>query len=349
MRGGLISCILFFLVVTANAQVGGSHTYQFLNLPNAARVAALGGKMLAVKDNDLNLSYHNPALLNASMDQQMVLNFVGYFSGIKYGYLSYSRSVEELGNFAAGVHYVNYGRFQEANADGTITGEFGASEYAFNLIYSKTIDSLFTIGINLKPIVSVFERYTSFGLAADIGASYHSEEGLFSAAVVARNIGSQIKTYHSGEFEPIPFEILASISQKMRYAPFRIHLIFHHLEKFDLSYDLPQTNNSFFDPSDDNAGSRKLENFADNVLRHFIAGVEFTPIENLYLRLGYNYQRRQELKINTRAGTAGFSWGFGVRISKFHISYGRATYHLAGASNHFSVSTHLDDFYRKAH
>ena len=43
----------------------------------------------------------------------------------------------------------------------------------------------------------------------------------------------------------------------------------------------------------------------------------------------------------------GFSWGFGIKISKFHFSYGRATYHLAGGSNHFSLSTNLSDFYHK--
>jgi hypothetical protein len=42
----------------------------------------------------------------------------------------------------------------------------------------------------------------------------------------------------------------------------------------------------------------------------------------------------------------GFSYGFGIKISKFHLSYGRATYHLAGASNHFSISTNFSSFYK---
>ena len=42
----------------------------------------------------------------------------------------------------------------------------------------------------------------------------------------------------------------------------------------------------------------------------------------------------------------GFSWGFGIRISKFHLNYGRASYHLAGASNHFSITTDLSSFSR---
>ncbi len=81
-------------------------------------------------------------------------------------------------------------------------------------------------------------------------------------------------------------------------------------------------------------------------MRHLIFGVEFIPFENFYLRAGYNYQRRQELKISSRVAMVGFSYGFGIKISKFHLSYGRATYHLAGASNHFSISTNFSSFYK---
>ena len=57
-------------------------------------------------------------------------------------------------------------------------------------------------------------------------------------------------------------------------------------------------------------------------MRHLIFGIEFIPLDNFYLRAGYNYQRRQELKISNRTAMVGFSWGFGIRISKFHLSYG---------------------------
>jgi hypothetical protein len=92
---------------------------------------------------------------------------------------------------------------------------------------------------------------------------------------------------------------------------------------------------------------RKIEKIADITMRHLIFGVEFFPVKSFYLRAGYDYQRRQELKIATHTSTVGFSWGFGLSISRFQISYGRATYHLAGASNHFSVATDLSAFYRK--
>ena len=70
-------------------QIGGSGVYEFLNLPTSGIVASLGGKVNALPDNDLNLVFHNPSLLNPEMDNQLVLNYVNYFADINFGYLSY--------------------------------------------------------------------------------------------------------------------------------------------------------------------------------------------------------------------------------------------------------------------
>jgi hypothetical protein len=344
------SLLLFALFLSLNAysQIGGTYTYAFLNLPNAARAASLGGKIVAIPDDDLNLPFHNPALLSDEMDSHLVLNYVNYFADVNYGYASYAKSYKNLGRFAAGIHYINYGKFTAADEFGTKTGTFNASEYALNLIYSKTIDSVFHLGLNLKPIYSIFESYNSFGLAADIGLTYHKPNDFFMAGIVIKNIGTQIVSYYDGNREPLPFEIQAGISQRLQYAPFRFSLLLQHLQKFDLTYNSPLDPN---DPIDPFTGSpvkeNKLELLGDKLMRHLILGVEFIPGENFYVNLGYNYLRRQELKVPARHGMTGFSWGFGLKISKFHISYGRASYHLAGGSNHFSLSTDLSQFYKR--
>ena len=145
----------------------------------------------------------------------------------------------------------------------------------------------------------------------------------------------------------MPFKIQAGISQKLQYAPFRLFVTVHNLHKFDLSYEKEEdgTTSSVFDDSSNEKS--KLEKTADNVMRHVNLGVEFIPLDNFYLRLGYNYRRRQEMKIDDRVAMVGFSWGFGIKIKRFQLSYGRATYHLSGASNHFSISTNLHEFYHR--
>jgi hypothetical protein len=344
---GTISLSIYFVFsFVTNAQSGGNNTYDFLNLTNSARVASLGGQQISIFDDDLNFTFHNPSLLNASMDNHLVLNYVDYFMDINYGYVSYARSRGDWGNWAAGIHYISYGKFREVDESNLKKGEFRADDYALNLIYSRTLkDSMFYVGVNVKPIFSDYESYRSVGLAFDAGITYVSSNHLFSAALVVKNTGFQIKRYYKDHpREPLPFEIQLGISQKLHYAPFRFSVLAQHLEKWDLRYktldDLEPT--SSFTPENEN----KVDQFFDNFMRHFILGVEFLPSDNFNIRLGYNYKRRQELKIDDKLGMVGFSWGFGLRIKKFHVSYGRATYHLAGASNHFSVSTNLSEFYK---
>ena len=344
----LIVFATLLLSTGLNSQPGGK-AFQFLEITNSARVAALGGKAVAAGDDDLNLPFHNPSLLTSSMHNNLVLNYVDYFAGINYGYASYSRSYENIGNFAIGIHYLNYGKFIGADEIGTITSEFRAADYALNLIYSRQLDSLFTIGINLKPIYSNLESYNSVAFALDASITYHNQEKLLIASLVIKNIGTQITTYYpNGEREPLPFEILMGLSLKLKHAPFRFYIVAEHLETFDLTYKTEKDKKDEIDPfSGKEIKEDKLNIFLDKFMRHIILGTELNITDNFVLRFGYNYRRQQEMKIDTKIGTVGFSWGVGIKIYKFHLSYARPNFHLAGASNHFSISMNLSEFYKK--
>jgi len=330
---------LCLLVSASQAQTGGDNVYEFLNLTHSGLVASLGGTNVSLNTANLNLAYHNPSLLNPDMNNSIALNYVNYFAGVNYGQAIYSRSYERTGNFAAGITYLNYGTFTEADPSGNITGTFSASEYALSLIYSRTIDSLFSVGINVKPVLSHLEKYTSFGFAADLGAGYHNRTGLFSAGLVLKNIGLEITTYAGEKRQKLPFEIQAGISQRLAHAPFRFSLTIRHLEKYDLTYQYDDTTEV-----DNNSQS---SGFFENLMRHAVIGVELLPHKNFYLSAGYNYQRRREMMIDSKASTVGFSWGFGVNTSFMNIEFGRATYHLAGSSNHVSIVVRPDLLYSR--
>ncbi len=336
--------MLALLPFMIHAQRGGENVYSFLKLTNSARVAALGGMNVSINDDDLNLVFHNPALLSAGMDRNMNLNYVNYFAGVNYGYASYAMERTGLGNFAGGIHYVDYGTFDRTDEYGQKHGTFRAAEYALNLVYSRSIiDSVLAVGVNVKPIFSIYERYTSLGLTADIGAVYTLRATNTSFGVVLNNLGLQITSF-SGTREKVPFEIQAGITQALEHAPFRFSIQFQHLEQWDLTYEKQEEETLFgAAPEVDN----RFDQFADNFMRHAIFGVELLLGENFHFDLGYNYKRRQEMKMETMPGMVGFSWGFGFRVSKFHFAYGRSAYHLAGGTNHFSLTTNLSEFYRK--
>lgn len=332
--------LLFNLImVSARAQIGGEYTYEFLELTNSARMAALGGTQAAVPDSqDLNLPYVNPALLDAEMDNRLLVNYVNYLTDVNYGYASYAKTIEGLGNFAIGMHYINYGTFDEALETGELTGlTFTAAEYALNLLYSNRYKRLH-YGVNLKPIFSSLENYQSFGLAADFGLSLKSKSGRTMVGFVARNVGAQITTYYDGaDREEIPLNIQVGISQRLQHAPVVLFATVQNLNHWDLA-----------DTDEDTEFSTETiydyeESFVKQFMRHVVLGVELQPSKNFTLRGGYNYQRRQELKFDSKASVVGYSAGFGIKIKRFHFDYGISKFHLAGSSNLFSLSINLND------
>jgi hypothetical protein len=340
-KKALITLFMFIIMPPIFSQTGGDNIYEFLNLTHSGLVSSLGGSNVSLQGNNPNMAYHNPALLSSDMNNSLVLNYVNYFAGINYGFAMYSHSDPGVGNFAAGMTYLNYGLFTESDASGVITGDFKAAEYAFSFIYSRELDSAFNIGVNFKPILSQLERYTSFGFAFDIGASWHNRNNLFSAGLVIRNAGLQVTSYSGEDRQKLPFEIQAGISQRLAHAPFRFSLTLRHLEKFDLTYNYSESSSS----ADETSGS----DFAENLLRHAVAGVELIPHKNFYLSAGYNYQRRKELQTESKVSTVGLSWGFGIKTSWMDIELGRATYHLAGSSTHLSLILRPDNLYKKYH
>jgi len=331
-----------------NAQIGGKGVFTFLEIPNSARVASLGGSNISIFDDDLNMAYQNPALLNSGMNKKVNLNYVNYFMDINIGSVAYAFNNEKIGTFSVGLQFLNYGDFQSADATGIITGEFQASDYALNLIWSKKLFKNIRGGINIKPLYSHYEGYTSLGIVADLGLTYFNTEKQFATSLTLKNVGTQLKSFTEGNYETVPFDVQLGLSKRLAHAPFRVSLTAHHLQKWNLRYEVPQkiTTISFAEETDSNKGE-VLTNVLDNSFRHLIIGVEIIPLKSFYASISYNHQRRQEMKNLDKGGFTGFSWGFGIKLKKFGISFGRATYHLAGASNHFSIYADISKMGKK--
>ncbi|MCB0806371.1 MAG: type IX secretion system protein PorQ [Bacteroidales bacterium] len=334
----------FFLGSAGYSQIGGMSSFEFLNLTSSPRIAAMGGDFLTIQDNDITIAPFNPSLINPGIDGHLGVNYVDFYSDINYGSAAYSKTFQKTGSFLGTVQYINYGSFDGTDESGQRTGEFNSSETAVGIGWGRQLDSLFSIGSNLKFIYSGLETYNAYGLAVDVAGSYTSADKSFVASIIAKNIGRQLKSYEGGNIQPLPFELQIGLSKKLKHLPFRYSVLFNHLEKWDLRYSDPATLN--VDPiSGETIDDSKLEKFADNLMRHIVIGGELLIGKNLSVRAGYNYKRRQELKIEEKTSTVGFSWGIGFRVSKFHFNYARSTWHLAGSPNYISVTTNLSEFF----
>ena len=319
----------------SQGQIGGKYTYQFLNLVTSPRQAALGGKVITIYDDDVNQAHFNPATINADMDNHLALNYGSYFGEVTYGTASYAYTYDRhLQTFQAGVNYVNYGNFEGYDENGLATSSFTGSEIAVNLGYSYNVP--FTdlhIGASAKLISSTLESYNSFGGAFDIGALYIDERNDVNWALAIRNIGTQFSTYN-GINEKLPLEIIVGVSQELENVPIRWHLTLENIQQWNISFSNPNRAQSSF--SGDSINEKV--SFFNNALRHVVMGVELFPRKAINLRIGYNFRRAEELRIEEQRNFSGISLGFGLKMNKLKFNYSYSRYTLAGNTSLFGLT-----------
>lgn len=333
--------ILFVLLIfsaTVTAQVGGQATYQFLNLVNNPRMAALGGKVVTNYDYDPIQAIWNPASINPEMDNQLSLNYTNYIGDVNYGTAAYAYLWDRRTQVIhAGVTYVNYGKFDGYDEFGNPTNSFSGSEVAVSFGHARNIAfTNFHVGVNLKLISSKLEQYSSLGGALDIGVMYVYEDWDLNITGVARNLGTQFTPYHE-QYEPLPFEVLFGISQTLQNIPIRWHFTLENMQKWNVAFSNPAR-----EQTDLEGGVTKEKiGFLDNAFRHMLVGIEMFPESGFNIRLGYNLRRGEELRILEKRALAGLSAGFAIKLNKLRLSYSYAKYSTAASSSFFGLNIDL--------
>ncbi len=344
-----ITLLLLLRCAPVWAQVsGGNSVYNFINLPTSARVTGAGGNLITVRDADLSLAYHNPALLNYKMHNRAVMSITPYMAGIKQGYLGYARHYDSIATtFQAGLQFISYGTMVGKDETNTNIGDFSAGEFALTLGAGRQWDK-YSYGVNYKLIYSRLGDYTSVGNSFDFAAAYDDTAKRFTATVLLTNVGFQFTPYYQGSRESLPLDLQIGFSKRLKYVPFRISLVMHNLTKWNIYYDDPDlaTNdgNLFGDTTE---SEKKVGQFFDNFARHLIVGGELYLGKAMWINFAYNHQRRAELAATVRPGLAGLSFGFGLNIKQFSISMGRARYHAKQASTTITLGVNIHQLQKK--
>src|SRR4051812_47998222 len=109
MPGKRLLLIVLLYSGCSFGQVGGKSVYQFLNLVTSPRQAALGGKIVTLRDGDVNTAFFNPASINEDMSNKLSANYGSYFGEVTYGTAAYAYTYDQhVQTFHAGVNYVGY-------------------------------------------------------------------------------------------------------------------------------------------------------------------------------------------------------------------------------------------------
>lgn len=335
------------------AQTGGTETFQFLNFTNSARVESTGGYLLTIKDDDATLGQENPALLNRSMHGLVNLNYVNYFANSNYGYTSYTHHFSDIGTFNAALLYANYGKFEYADVNGDRSGAtFSANDLVLKISYGRPIDSLWSVGAAINTAASFYESYNAFGSSMDFGINYFKQSSQFGAALLVKNAGIQWNGYTDNNREKLPLNIVAQVSKKLKHAPIRLSLAYENIQKWNLIY-FDDTQTFQTDPLTGEITELKPPGFGKKLMYHLVLGGELLFSKNFHVRFGYNHAQRQFLKVGAKPGMTGFSFGFGLKIKSFQLSYALSKYHIAGTSNQITLSKRFgkmpteDTFYRQ--
>lgn len=330
--------ILFSFVFCAHAQIGGKNTYEFLNLVSSPRQVALGGKVLTNNDWDSSQALHNPSAINDDMEGQLALNFVNYFADINYGSVSYAKSFGQKKHLiAAGITYVDYGSFDGYDNYGTSTGEFSGNEFALTIGYKYNVpNSNLKLGANGKFISSKLETYSSIGGALDLAALYEFKESNSVLTLVASNLGGQFTAYEDTK-ESIPFHVDLAFAKKLENLPLKWHIVFENLQQWDLSFENPNRREEDLD------GTTTPENISvfNKFMQHLVIGGELFHGKALNIRLGYNFRRGHELKIEDNRVFAGITAGFGLKLNKFRVNYAFQKFSTAANVHTFGLNINL--------
>lgn len=334
-----IACLLLlFTSLFAFGQIGGRSTYQFLNLVNSPRQAALGGKVITNYDWDPTQGLYNPASINPEMDNQLSLNYTNYIGDVNYGTVAYAYLWDRRTQVIhAGATYVNYGAFDGYDEQGNPTSSFSGGEVALSVGYARNIPYTdFHLGANVKLISSKLEQYSSFGGAIDLAVMYVYEPWDLHIAAVARNIGTQFTPYNE-IYEPLPFELNFGISQTLQNIPIRWHFTLENMQVWNIAFENPARSETDLEG---NTIDEKI-NFIDNAFRHMIFGIELFPESGFNIRLGYNVRRAEELRILEQRAFAGLNAGFSIKLNKLRLSYTYSQFSTAANSSFFGINIDL--------
>ena len=329
MHFRLVICFLLSLFSGALSAQSGNDAYQFLNIPASVSAAGVGGNSVSSMVNDLNMAFHNPAILSTEMDKDFAVGYMHYVADINIGSMAFARKINDRSAWMAGIRYVDYGAMLWTTPENEILGNTYAQDMALTGGYSWKMSEKLRAGGNVSLIYSALDEYKSAAFAVDLGLYYNDPSHFFSGGLVIKSLGAQVVSYDQ-TYEDLPLDVQIGVSKKLAHAPFRFTLTAQNL----LNYNLPYLKGAVSSKDD----------FTSTIFKHLVGGIEFIPSENFLLSFGYNYRRKTELSIDQRNPFGGFSTGLSMRVKKLRVGASFAKYHLSGSSLQMTLGMNMANF-----
>ncbi len=319
-------------------QVGGNRSYEFLNIPYTARLSGLGGVNVSQVDQDVNMFLSNPALIGDTLSGYASANYLSYFADINLATFTYSRKVEKVGGMlSVGIQHIGLGSIDGYDATGAVTQPFSSGETAITLSHARRAGN-FRMGVNMKWVTSNIAGFRSNALLFDLGGVFVHPDKQLNIGMAIKNIGVILNDYTETSNTKPPLDVQVGMTFKPEHAPFRFSITAYQFVNGnrDIAYFEPSSGLQVDEPGG-----------FDRFARHLVIGTEFLLSSNVNIRLGYNHLVRQELRLESRSGGAGFSYGFMFRVKAVEFAYSKGGYHVAGGAHHFTMAFNTDNVLRR--
>lgn len=293
------------MAIAAKAQ--DSRTgYNFLRLPVSAHAAALGGDNISIIEDDESMIFNNPALLSSVSDKTINLNYMNYMSGANTASAAFNRIIKERASVAASAQFIDYGKMKEMDENNVQTGEFSAKDISIAGYFSYMLTERIAGGITAKFVTSYIGDYNSIAMGIDLGLNYYDPEKEWSVSLVAKNLGGQMKAYDD-QYDRMPIDVQLGASKRFAHMPFR------------LSATLVDLNHLYY-----------------KFINHLVMGADIIISPTIWVGVGYNFRRANEMKITEADGEsshgAGLSFGAGINLERFKLNLAYGKYHVSSSS-----------------
>ncbi len=297
--------ILTIMAIAAKAQ--DSRTgYNFLRLPVSAHAAALGGDNISIIEDDESMIFNNPALLSSVSDKTINLNYMNYMSGANTASAAFNRIIKERASVAASAQFIDYGKMKEMDENNVQTGEFSAKDISIAGYFSYMLTERIAGGITAKFVTSYIGDYNSIAMGIDLGLNYYDPEKEWSVSLVAKNLGGQMKAYDD-QYDRMPIDVQLGASKRFAHMPFRLSATLVDLNHLDYKF-----------------------------INHLVMGADIIISPTIWVGVGYNFRRANEMKITEADGEsshgAGLSFGAGINLERFKLNLAYGKYHVSSSS-----------------
>lgn len=299
-----ISFIISFLLcsIYALSETAGTSGMTFLKIDFSPLSSALGGATASFANGPDGI-LSNPASMSFENKTSAGTSFAVLYSGITGGNVVAQRGFD-FGKLGFSFRFLTYGTMDRMSQEGDLLGEFGSTDLAFSVAYSREIAENISLGAAPFFATSSIDTFSAMAFGLDLGAIYKFNRGKGRIGLTAKNIGTQTSAFVDTT-DPLPTNVSLGVNYRLAGLPL-----------------IACVQGDWFNDMGFSGG----------------AGFEIIQLKPLFLRVGYRYRPRLSGELAEDDMLNGFSGGFGVKYNGIYADYSFQHFGTLGFTHKFAVA-----------